>query len=171
MLWRPSRAGLRPPPSGSRAHAPTATATSRRERGRSERALRARAGSATYPGAACADRRPLRAASEVRAGLEERRPRWGGLTSAEGLEPLSALARPQGFPRPLRDSRSPGRPLHLFSPTAGPGWVQGPERDLGPAYHPASPRLRPRAQGTPGARGARAGVGRWGWGTEAKTVL
>lgn len=44
----------RPPPSGPRAHAPTTTATSRRERGRSERARRARAGSATEPGAACA---------------------------------------------------------------------------------------------------------------------
>lgn len=72
----------RPPPFGSLAHAPTATATSRRERGRSERARRAHASSATESGPACAQRLSRRVAAEVRGRPEEKLSRPGSLKRA-----------------------------------------------------------------------------------------
>lgn len=108
----------------------------------------------------------------MRAGPEERRPRLGGLTRAEGLEPPSVRARPQGFPRPLRDPRNPGRSLHLVSPTAG---SKGPARSKGPNAtldQPTTPRCPGFGHGArPEPEELEPGVEGGGWGTEAKTAL
>lgn len=94
----------------------------------------------------------------MRAEPEERRPRRGGPTRAEGLEPPSAWAWPQGPPRPLRDPRGPGRSLHLVSPAAGPDPVQG-LKGLGPVHHPGPPCFGLRCGARPEAVKPERGVG------------
>lgn len=131
---------------------------------------RARAGSAAEPRAACADRRPRRAAAEVRAG-PGRCSGWDGSTRAERLGPPSVRAQPQGLPRPHRDPPRRSRSLHLVSPTARPGRSKGLNATLDQPTIPDHPLPRSRVQGTPGGKGAREGEGVGSTKTEARTVL
>lgn len=150
----------RPPPFGSRAHAPTTTATSRRERGRSERARRARAGSATEPRAACAHRRPRRVAAEVRAGREEKPSRRGSLTPAEGLGPSSARVRPQGPHIPFVTPAAQAA-LCISTPAQlAPAGSAGPNSTLEQPCPPSRPCLGRGRGASPGA------VEPEGWGGE-----
>ncbi|KAJ8793043.1 hypothetical protein J1605_003882 [Eschrichtius robustus] len=147
-------------PIGSRAHAPTATATSCRERGRSERARRARAGSAAQPLTACADRRPRRAAVEGPPRPHRDPPR-----PSRSLHLVSPTARPgrsKGPNATLDQPTIPDHPLprpRVQGTPGGKGTGAGEGAPQTPRL-PASPECQSFAcsgpfKGEAGRRGAR----------------